>query len=259
MKNIISSIMGRLNEFSEHTAQAIRDSDWKTVAQSTGIALAAVLFILALVVVILILIGKALGTLLGKVLAVPLVLFILGLSYKMNLEDSRAIHKAKSESAKLDEWAEGIYEYVRDAVFLAFRAVSEYTNIITPSRASTIELVDTPYTLEDGYAVFNFIAKICGPIDVDSLKSDLTRTLQQLHRAHELNGIPRDLVQINGSWYCPLQILGKPQDMGDYVQLSVIFATEKTVELTRAHKLLNLDNTRYARRQRGETLTDDEL
>lgn len=53
MKNILSSIMERLNEFSERTAQAIRDSDWKIVARSVGIALAAILFTLALVMVIL--------------------------------------------------------------------------------------------------------------------------------------------------------------------------------------------------------------
>lgn len=193
MKNILSSIMERLNEFSERTAQAIRDSDWKIVARNVGIALAAILFTLVLVMGILILIGKALGTLLGKIIAVPLVLFILGLSYKMNLEDSRAAHRIKNESTMLDEWADGIYEYVRDAMFLAFRAVAEYTNIVTPSRASAIELLDSPYSLEDGYTIFNFICKVCGPIDVDRLKSDLTRALRQLHRAHELNGIPRDL------------------------------------------------------------------
>ena len=44
----------------------------------------------------------------------------------------------------------------------------------------------TPYTLEDGYAVFNFIVKICGPVDVDGLKNDLACTVQQLHRARRL-------------------------------------------------------------------------
>lgn len=256
---IRDEILERFNKIRERIAQGIHDGDWSAVGWNVALVLAVVMVAFALAVGVLALVWWVLGTLLGKVFAVPLVLFILGLSYKMNLEDSRAAHRVKGESAMLEEWADGIYEYVRDAMFLAFRAVSEYTNIVTPSRASAIELVESPYTLEDGYAVFNFIAKVCGSVDVDNLKKDLVRTVQQLHRAHELNGLPRDLVQINGAWYCPLQILGKPQDMGDYIQVSVVFATEKTVELTRARRLLNLDNTRYARRKRGETFTDDEL
>lgn len=256
---IRDEILERFNKIRERIAQGIHDGDWSAVGWNVALVLAIVMVAFALAVGVLALVWKVLGTLLGKVLAVPLVLFVLGLSYKLNLEDSRGAHRAKRESATLDEWAEGIYEYVRDAMFLAFRAVSEYANIVTPPRASAIELVESPYTLEDGYAAFNFIAKVCGPIDVSSLKSDLTRTLRQLHRAHELNGIPRDLVQINGSWYCPLQILGKPQDLGDYVQVSVVFATEQTVELTRAHKLLNLDNIGIARKPQGKKLTDDEL
>lgn len=259
MKDIIDAVKSRLHEFSSGIAQAISDSDWKTVFYNAGIALVVVLGAVALAVVVLVLVGKILGTLLGKVFAVPLVLFILGLSYKMNLEDSRKARRIKSESATLDEWAEEVYGYVLNALFLVFRSVSEYTNIITPTRASSIELIDNPYTIEDGYVVFNFVDKVCGPIDTAQFKADIQRTLRQMHRAHELNGIPRDLTEINGSYYCPLQILGKPQDFGDYVQVSVVFATEKTVALTRADKLLNLDNTRYARRKRGETLTDDEL
>lgn len=256
---IRDAILERFNKIRERIALGIHDGNWSAVGWNVALVLAVVMVAFALAVGALALVWKALGTLLGKVLAVPLVLFVLGLSYNLNLEDSQAAHRVKGESAMLDEWADGIYEYVRDAMFLAFRAVSEYTNIVTPSRASAIELVESPYTLEDGYAVFNFIAKVCGPVDVDSLKKDLARTVQQLHRAHELNGIPRDLTEINGAYYCPLQILGKPQDFGEYVQVFVVFATEKTVELTRAHRLLNLDNTRYARRKRGETLTDDDL
>lgn len=257
--SILEEIKTHIDNFKTRIAQEIHDKAWSSLGWDVALVIAVVMVAVALAVGALALVGKVLGTLLGKILAVPLVLFILGLSYKLNLEDSRAAYRAKRESATLDEWAEGIYEYVRDAMFLAFRAVSEYANIVTPPRASAIELVDNPYTLEDGYVVFNFIAKVCGPIDVGSLKSDLTRTLRQLHRAHELNGIPRDLVQINGSWYCPLQILGKPQDLGDYVQVSVVFATEQTVELTRAHKLLNLDNIGLARKPQGKKLTDDEL
>lgn len=206
---------------------------------------------------------KLLGTLLGKVLAVPVVLFIMGMSYKMNFEDARAARRKKSEPATWDEWAANIYEYVRDAVFLAFRAVSEYSNIITPARSSAIELPDASYTIEDGYVVFHFMARICGAVDPEQLKTDLQRTLRQKHRAHELNGFSCDLTKINGSYYCPLQIWGEPLDYGDYVQVSVVFATEKTIALSGSppsiHRVLNLDGTGRTRGPRGAHLTDDEL
>ena len=57
----------------------------------------------------------------------------------------------------------------------------------------------------------------------------------------------------------PLQILGNPQDFGEYVQVSVVFATEKTIELTHARKLLYLDDIGHARKRKGKNLTDDEL
>lgn len=256
---ISDEIVESINKRRECIAQAIHDGDWATVAWNAAFVFAVVVVVVALAVCALALVWKILGTLLGKIIAVPAVLLILGLSYKMNLEDLRKSHRVKSESATLDEWADGIYEYVRDAMFLVLRTVSEYTNIVTPARASATEFEDNPYTVEDGYVVFHFLAKACGPIDFERLKADLTRTLRQMHRAHELNGIPRDLTEINGSYYCPLQIFGNPQDFGDYVQISVVFATEKTVELTHARKMSNLENTRYAQRKRHETLTDDEL
>ncbi len=253
---IRDEILERLNEIRERIAEAIHDGNWSALGWNIALVLAIVMVAVALAVGILVLAWKILGTLLGKVLAVPLVLFVLGLSYKM---DKRTLHRNKTESATLDEWAEGIYNYVRDAVFLVLHEVSQYSNIVTPSRASAIEAVDEPYTIEDGYVRFNFMAKVCGAIDVAQLRIDIQSTIRQMHRAHELNGIPRDLTEINGSYYCPLQIFGKPQDFGDYVQISVVFATEKTVALTRAHKLLNLDGVLGSRGKRSGTLEDDEL
>ena len=240
----------------DRMAYAIQDGDWATLLWNIGFILAVVLAALALGAGILVLAWKVLGTLLGKIFAVPLVAFILILSYKMNRKDKQP---GDGKPIKLDEWADGIYDYVRDAVFLVLRAVSEYTNIVTPSRASAIELPDEPYTIEDGYVVFNFLGKICGQIEPDQLKEDIQRTFRQMHRAHELNGIPRDLAIINGAYYCPLQILGKPQDLGDHVQIQVVFATEKTVELTRARKLLDLDHALQVRRKQRETHDDDPL
>ena len=140
---IRNEILERFNKIRERIVQAIHDGDWSAVAWNVAIVLAIVAVALGR--------GrsglarKVLGTLLGKIFAVPLVLFILVLSYKMNLEHSRAAYCVKSESAMLDEWADGVCEYVRDAMFLVFRAVSEYTSLITPPRASAIELVDPLY------------------------------------------------------------------------------------------------------------------
>ena len=247
---IRDEIFERFNTIRERIAQGIHDGDWSAVAWNVALILAIVMVAFALAVAGLALVWKVLGTLLGKVFAVPLFLLIFGLA---------VTEQRKPRTGDRETDPEQVYEYVLNALFLVFRAVSEYSNIIMPSRPSAIELTDEPYTIEDGYVVYNFLGKTCGPIDTAQLRRDMTRTIRQMHQAHEFNGIPRDLVQINGAWYCPLQILGKPQDLGEYVQVSVVFATEKTVELTRARRLLNLDNTRYARRKRGETLTDDDL
>lgn len=256
MRKISDAIIERLNRFGEEIAQYISNSNNRTFAQNACIALLALPCVLMLIVAIFTLVGKIFGSLLMKIITVPLMLFILGMSYKMNYGDS---HRPKNESVELEAWAEEMYEYVQNALFLVFRSVSAYTNIVMPSRASAIECTDSPYSVEDGYTVFNFILKACGKIDTVQLKLDIQRTLRQMHRAHELNGIPRDLVEINGSYYCPLQILGEPRDYGDYIEVSVVFATEKTVALTHAHKLLNLDNVKSAHRHRTKMPYDDEL
>ena len=251
---ITDAIRERLHEVRDRIAYAIQNSDWATLGWNVAFVLAIVLVAVASGVGILALVWKVLGPLLGKIFTGFLVLFILGLS----LKDALPARQKIGEPATLDEWADNIYYYVLDALFLALRAVSEYSNIVTPSRASAIELTDEPYTIEDGYVVFNFFGKTCGPIDTTELKKDLQYTLQQLHRAHELNGISRDLVEINGSYYCPLQILGT-QDLSDHVQISVVFATEKTVEMTRARKLLNLDHALQARRKQGKANDNDTI
>lgn len=259
MKKIKESLMERWNNHTEKIAQAIRKGDWFTVAKYLGIMLVVLLCGLALILLLFTLVGKVFGPLLLKIVTIPTVLFVLYLSYKANYEDSQAAKRAKIESSALDEWADSVYEYVRDAVFLVLRAVAEYTNIVIPPRASAIELVDNPYSIEDGYVVFHFMSKVSGPLDLAQFKEDFQRTLRVMHRADELHGIPRTLVEINGSFYCPLQILGNPIDLGDSVQISMVFTTEKTVKLTHAYKLLNLDNVGRARRSRETKLTDDEL
>lgn len=248
--DILDALNEKKKKIQKNVGKAIRDTNVPVLAQYIGILLVVLIIAVALGVGVLALVWKVLGTLLGKVFAVPLFLLIFGLA----VTEQR---KPRTGGREIDP--EQVYEYVLNALFLVIRAVSEYSNIIMPSRPSAIELTDEPYTIEDGYVVYHFLAKTCGPIDTAQLRRDMTRTIRQMHQAHEFNGIPRDLVQINGAWYCPLQILGKPQDLGEYVQVSVVFATEKTVELTRAQKLLNLDNIGHAHKRQGKNLTDDEL
>ena len=249
--SIRDEIRERFNNIRECIAQGIHDGDWSAVGWNVALILAIVMVAVALGVGALALVWKILGTLLGKVFAVPLFLLIFGLA---------VTEQRKPRTGGRETDPEQVYGYVLNALFLVFRAVSEYsTNIVMPSRPSAIELTDEPYTIEDGYVVYNFLAKTCGPIDTAQLKRDMKRTIRQMHQAQELNGIPRYLVQINGAWYCPLQILGNPQDFGEYVQVSVVFATEKTIELTHARKLLYLDDIGHARKRKGKNLTDDEL
>lgn len=257
--SIKDAVKDYFNNIRLNIAQAIRNRDWSVVGWNIALILAIMLVAMAVAVATLALMGKVLGTLLGKVFAVPLVLFILGMSYKMNYEDSRATHRKKSEPATWDEWASSVYDYVRDAVFLVFRSVSEYgSTLIMPTWASAIES-EEPYTVEDGYVVFHFICRTCGRVDTDQLWKDMRKTLRQMHRAHQLNGFSSDLTEINGAFYCPLQIWGEPQDYGDHVRVSVVFATEKTVTQKGIYKTLNLKGAGRTRGPRGATLTDDEI
>lgn len=266
MYKILAACKEQLAKYTENIAQAITKGDWLAVAKYASLALTALLCILLLLLALALLlfsfVRRIFGPLFGAAVVFLMVLFlapIIQMILRLYFEYTDGTDQGKIESAMLDEWADGIYGYVRDAVFLVLRTVSEYTNIITPSRASTIELTDEPYTIEDGYAVFNFMGKTCGQIEPDRLKKNIQYTFQQLHRAHELNGIPRDLTEINGSYYCPLQIFSTPQDLGDRVYIQVVFATEQTVKLTRARKLMDLDHALQARRKRSETSTDDPL
>ena len=253
---IRDAILERFNNIRERIAQGIHDDDWSAVGWNVALIAAVVMVAVALAVGVLALVWKILGTLLGKIFAVPLVLFILGLSYKMNLEDSRT---APPPPPSIDD-VEYEHELVCDATFLVLQDAADYTpNLISPSRPSTIECPDNPYTIEDTYVVHNFHVRTRGPVDLDRFKSDLRKTFSQKHRARELNGFSSKYTEIDGGFYCPLQILGMPQDFGDFIQIFVVRTTAETVKLTRAQRMLNLDNIGHARSPRNKNLTDDEL
>lgn len=256
---IKDAILERFNNVRERIAEAIHDGDWSTVAWNVALILAVVMVAVALAVVVLALVGKIFSTLLGKFLATPVAVFAGLLILRQYLQSEQDRRKTLPPFPPIDD-VEDENELVRDATFLVLQDVAEYTpNLIMPSRPSTIECPDNPYTIEDGYVIHNFQVRTRGPVDLDRFKSDLRKTFSQKHRAHELNGFPRDYVEIDGGFYCPLQILGIPQDFGDFIQISVVLTTAETVKLTRARRMLNLDNIGHARRKRNGTLTDDEL
>lgn len=258
---ILDAIKNRISAFSETTAEAIESGDWRVVIRNATIAALVVIGILSMLLLLLLGLWKLIGTLIGKalmtLLGAPIVVFILWKSYCMNLKDSRRLSQIEDKHNHLEAWAEEIYGYVRDGMFLVLRAVSEYTVIVMPSTPSAVELPNN-ISVKDGYVVFHFFARVRDVIDPVQLKRDLNRTLNQMLRAHELKGIPSDLVRINGAYYSPLQILDII-DYGDSINIAVVFTDEKTIGIAKAKKQLNIE---YQNKQKSgirEPLYEDEL
>lgn len=258
---ILHSIKELLKQFAASTAHAIDTRDWRVLLFNLAVALLTVLGTLLLCSLFLFLLWKIVALFLGKfllkLLGIPLVLYILYLSYKADRADTKNTAQQHASMNGLEVWSEEIYGYVRDAMFLVFRSVSEYTAIVMPSAPSAIELPNG-ISVKDGYAVFHFFARLREPIDAAQVKRDLTKTLNQLARAHELKGIPSDLVQINGAYYAPLQIFDVV-DCGNSIDVSVVFADEKTINIVKARKVLRLELNRSQQPKPKEALFDDVL
>ena len=103
-----------------------------------------------------------------------------------------------------------------------------------------------------------FFARVRNSVDVTRLQRELNRTLSQLIRAHELKGIPSELVQIDGAYYSPLLIMDI-LDYGDCINVAVVFADEKTVAIAKARKQLNLQRFREVPSQNRGVPYDDEI
>ena len=256
---IVEAIKNRISAFAETTAEAIESGDWRIVIRNATITALAAISILSTLVLLLLGLWKLIGTLIGKalmtLLGTPLVIFILLKSYCMNLEDSHRLSQIDDKHNHLEVWAEEMYGFVRDGMFLVLRAVSEYTAIVMPSTPSAVELPNS-ISVKDGYVIFRFFARVRDVIDPVQLNRDLNRTLNQMLRAHELNGIPSDLVRIDGSYYSPLQILDII-DYGDSINIAVVFADEKTIGIAKARRQLNLKSKQKSGMQ--EPLYEDEL
>lgn len=261
MRSIINAFKDRFDKFNQRIAQGIASDDRRVFSRS--VLTTALMLFFTLVVILLILVGicrffqSYWGRQLLKIIIGVLVLYLLYLSYRANREGNTQKRAEKAANNHLEVWAEDIYEYVRDAIFLVLRSVSEHTEIVMPTSPGTVELPN-PISIRDGYAVFNFFAKVRNPVDPTQIKWDLTRTLNQMIRAHELNGIPCDLVQINGSYYCPLLILNIV-DFGDSINISMAFADEKTVQIAKAFKQPNFQRLQGQHAKSSDSPYDDQL
>lgn len=261
MRSIFNAIKSRFDDLGNDIAQGITISDWKRVARGIGIILALIAATVALCLLILMGLWKFLHSFWGEKLlaAIGVVLFLclLYASYKENRKDRQKKMEQFDEDLRLEVWAEDVYEYVRDAIFLVLRAVSEHTAIVMPTSPGTVELPNS-ISVKDGYVVFNFFAKVRDSVDASRIKGELNRTLYQMLRAHELQGLPSDLVEINGAHYCPLQVLDV-LDFGDSITISVVFANEKTIELANARRLLYIDQAKLKQSRRKDTPYDEQL
>ena len=226
--SILEEIQARINAFKDHIAQAIHDGDWSTVGWNVALVLAVVMVAVALAVGTLALVGKILGTLLGKVLAVPLVLFVLGLSYKYNLEDSHKARQTERDADTLERWAEQVYGYVRDSTYYVVQAMAGRVRlIIKPNAPWDIEMQNR-FFRQGEHMVFQFFVQLLGPMEKPRFEQKLTDCMVQLHREGRLVGITSELVEINNLPYCPLQVLNvEPYDDGYVVQ--IVYADEDTV------------------------------
>ena len=119
-------ILEGINNVRERMAQAIiHDGDWPALGRDVARVSVAALVALAVAVIILALAKKILGTLLGKIFSVPLILLIIGLLYDNFLAGSRNKRKAEHEAEKLEVWAGRAYEYVRDSMFYVVQAMAD--------------------------------------------------------------------------------------------------------------------------------------
>lgn len=261
MKSIYHAIKQRFDDLGNDIAQGISNSDWNRVARGIGI----ILFMIAITasICLLILMGawKFLHSFWGKklltVIGGALLICLLYASYRANKGDSLKKVSQTAENLQLEVWAEDVYECVRDAIFLVLRSLSEHTEIVMPTSPGTVELPNR-ISVKDGYVVFNFFAKVRTPVDSVRIKQELNRTLSQLARAHELNGIPSELVLIKGTYYCPLLIMDV-LDFGDSINMAVAFADERTVEIAKTRKQLNSGRLREMNLQGHNVPYDDQL
>lgn len=257
MYHLICVILGRIkeniNEFAEDTAEALEEGDKLRFAKNLILglifALEAIMIVVGVIALLIIFRRQILS-----ILAVPLGIVILIASYRANKADKQYSRSTTTVEERLaaELEAEDTYGYVRDALFLVLREVSEYTlSIKRPSSPSEIEATSR-YEIRDGIAVFKFTVRTTGEVDTKQLMLDMDKVISQKLRAGELRNLPPRMVIIDGRYYAPIQILSIT-DISSYLNIDVCLANERSVAL------INEMRRFVIRRRVEDALYDDEL
>ena len=120
---IRDEIFEQFNIVRERIAQGIHDNDWSAVGWNVALIAAVIMAVVALAVGVLALVWKILGTLLGKIFSVPLVLVVISLVYEKFFGSSRKARQAEHNGEALERWAGQVYYYVRDSMYYVFRKI----------------------------------------------------------------------------------------------------------------------------------------
>jgi len=235
---IYTKVKERVNDFLEDTAEAIEDGDQPHLIRNIIISIVTLLGIIG---------GFAL--LLGSVyifrhtllvwFGVPVLIIAMLASHFEGQRPTDVCKVDRTEVLLLQERAEAVYEFVRDAIFLVLRDVAEYTSVIRPKAPSSIE-TNVRFYFRDSVAVFQYNALTCDDVDIAQLQKDIQRVLSQKLRAQELPGISAKLVTVEGSTYLPLQIL-TVTDCGASVNVEVVFANDRSIPLIEAKRRFHLE------------------
>lgn len=247
---IRDEIFEQFNIVRERIAQGIHDHDWSAVGWNVALIAAVIMAVIALAVGVLALVWKILGTLLGKIFSVPLVLLVMGLVYEKFFNGSRKARQTEHNGDTLERWAKQVYGYVRDSMYYVIQAMASRVSIIVKPHAHWDIEMKNCFFLQGNHIVFQFFVQMLAPMEKADFEQKLTDTLVKMHREGKLVGITSELVEINNLPYCPLQVLNvEPYDDGYVVQ--IVYADEDTITLVKREQ-------QRQRKAPGKTLYDDE-
>lgn len=245
MLEILYAILRCINGFFKKTAEAIDNREWNVVVVNS----IPILIVLAIIILILITICRRIPwKLIGWIAVIFGGLFCLN---KANMKRQIPVPKAQPD--------EELYSYLRNAVFLVLRAMSEFCPVVKPGSMESVELPNG-IAIRQNYIVYNFLIRLEGEISPEKLKRFFTETMGQMIRAHKLEGLPSDLVCINGIYSSPIIVMDVV-DYGDSATISLVFADKITIELAKKQRLLNLElqKGKDKLRRKETDLFDDEL
>lgn len=135
--------------------------------------------------------------------------------------------------ANLRAKAEEFFTLMRDVAYLILRDVSEYTTVICPSHIGAVETAHR-FRLQGETIIYEFMAAVSGPVDVQTLREQLQRHIVQRLRSRELPGLTAEVyVSKAGRPFSVIQCLNVV-DFGGFVQVSLVFCDESAVVLLEA-------------------------